>query len=123
MFLGIDFGTWSVKAVLVDGAQQVLGSAAVPLTVSRPLPGHNEQDPQEWWRALLDVLDALNAGCRDGRGRRAGRRALRAECGRAILAGKRSLADLAARVERENLEPKPRSGRQEYLENLVNCYL
>lgn len=43
--------------------------------------------------------------------------------GKAILAGKRSLADLAARVEKESLEPTPRSGRQEYLENLVNSYL
>jgi xylose isomerase len=43
--------------------------------------------------------------------------------GHAILAGNRSLADLAARVERDGLEPKPRSGRQEYLENLVNRYL
>lgn len=45
------------------------------------------------------------------------------EAGRAILAGKRSLADLAARVENEGIEPQPRSGRQEYLENLVNSYL
>jgi xylose isomerase len=43
--------------------------------------------------------------------------------GRAILAGERSLMDLAERVEREQLEPLPRSGRQEYLENLVNTYL
>ena len=43
--------------------------------------------------------------------------------GKAILAGKRSLADLAARVEREGLEPQPRSGRQEALENLVNGYV
>jgi glycerol kinase len=61
MFLGIDFGTSSVKAVLVDGAQQVLGSAAAPLTVSRPAPGHSEQDPRDWWQALLDVLDTLHA--------------------------------------------------------------
>ncbi|HWV57762.1 MAG TPA: xylose isomerase [Longimicrobiales bacterium] len=43
--------------------------------------------------------------------------------GRAILNGERSLEDLAARVERENLDPQPVSGRQEYLENLVNGYL
>ncbi len=43
--------------------------------------------------------------------------------GKAILAGKRSLADLAARVEAERLEPQPRSGRQEALENLVNGYV
>jgi len=43
--------------------------------------------------------------------------------GRAILKGKRSLADLAARVERRALEPRPVSGRQERLENLLNTYL
>ncbi len=45
------------------------------------------------------------------------------EEGKAILAGQRSLADLAARVERESLDPQPRSGKQEYLENLLNSYL
>ncbi|MCW5662690.1 MAG: xylose isomerase [Piscinibacter sp.] len=43
--------------------------------------------------------------------------------GRGILAGKQSLADLAALVERNSLEPQPRSGRQEVLEALVNSYL
>lgn len=43
--------------------------------------------------------------------------------GKAILAGQRSLADLAASVEARNHEPQPRSGRQEYLENLANSYL
>ncbi|EYD75102.1 Xylose isomerase [Rubellimicrobium mesophilum DSM 19309] len=33
------------------------------------------------------------------------------------------LATLAARVESEGIEPQPRSGRQERLENLVNRYL
>jgi len=61
MFLGIDFGTSSVKAVLVDDAQRALGSASTALTVSRPAPGHSEQDPQDWWLALLKVLDALHA--------------------------------------------------------------
>lgn len=42
--------------------------------------------------------------------------------GRAIMAGKRTLADLAARVAEEGLEPQPRSGRQEHLENIVNRY-
>ena len=45
------------------------------------------------------------------------------EEGRAILAGRRSLADLAARVERDRLDPTPRSGRQEWLENLVNRFV
>jgi xylose isomerase len=43
--------------------------------------------------------------------------------GQAILKGERSLADLAARVEAESLEPQPRSGQQEYYENLINRFV
>ncbi|KFB09075.1 xylose isomerase [Nitratireductor basaltis] len=42
---------------------------------------------------------------------------------KAMLKGERSLEDIAARVERENLDPEPRSGRQERLENIVNRYV
>lgn len=42
--------------------------------------------------------------------------------GRDILAGKRSLADLADVVRTRRIEPQPRSGRQELLENVVNRY-
>ncbi len=43
--------------------------------------------------------------------------------GRAILAGKRSLADLSDYVLKRDLEPQPQSGKQEYLEGLINRYL
>ena len=43
--------------------------------------------------------------------------------GRDILAGRKSLAQLAAHVDKNDLEPQPRSGRQERLEALVNRYL
>jgi xylose isomerase len=43
--------------------------------------------------------------------------------GKAILAGKRTLDDLSAYVQKKNLEPQPKSGRQEYLEALLNDYL
>jgi xylose isomerase len=43
--------------------------------------------------------------------------------GRNILAGHQSLADLADLVARKDLEPQPRSGRQEVLEALVNRFL
>jgi xylose isomerase len=42
--------------------------------------------------------------------------------GKDILAGKKSLDDLAKHVETSGLEPQPKSGRQEYLENLVNRF-
>ena len=34
-----------------------------------------------------------------------------------------SLAEIAERVEKENINPQPRSGQQEYLENLVNRFV
>ena len=43
--------------------------------------------------------------------------------GRAILGGQRSLADLADRAQSPGFDPQPRSGRQEYLESLVNRYV
>ena len=42
--------------------------------------------------------------------------------GRAILAGERSLADLADHALSVGLNPQPRSGRQEYLEGVVNRF-
>ncbi|MEO8685215.1 MAG: xylose isomerase [Devosia sp.] len=43
--------------------------------------------------------------------------------GKDILGGKLSLADLAAKVEAENINPQPKSGQQEYLENLINRFV
>lgn len=40
-----------------------------------------------------------------------------------ILTGERSLEQIADWVKRENVNPEPNSGRQEFLENLVNSYL
>ncbi|WP_375687139.1 xylose isomerase [Pseudooceanicola sp. LIPI14-2-Ac024] len=41
----------------------------------------------------------------------------------AMLKGEVSLEDIAGRVAGEGINPKPRSGRQEYLENLVNRFV
>ena len=41
----------------------------------------------------------------------------------AMLAGKRTLEDISARALSEGIEPQPRSGRQERLENVVNRYV
>ncbi|MBA5776716.1 xylose isomerase [Stappia sp. F7233] len=40
--------------------------------------------------------------------------------GKSMLSGALDLAEIASAVERENLDPQPRSGRQERLENIVN---
>ena len=43
--------------------------------------------------------------------------------GKAMLSGKRSLEEIAERVVKKKIEPQPKSGRQEYLENIVNRYV
>ena len=43
--------------------------------------------------------------------------------GEAMLSGKRTLEDLAERVVKEKIQPQPKSGRQELLENTVNRYV
>ena len=59
MYLGIDIGTSSVKTVLFDRDQTLVGQASQNLTVSRPHPGWSEQDPEDWWRAVEGTIGTL----------------------------------------------------------------
>src|SRR5438132_626578 len=56
MFLGIDVGTSSRKAVVldVDGSVVGTGSAAYPMTT--PQPGWAESDPHAWWEAAATAV-------------------------------------------------------------------
>lgn len=60
MYLGIDLGTSSVKAVLVDDEQQIVGQTIEALGVRRPRPLWSEQDPDEWFDAAVKAIDALH---------------------------------------------------------------
>src|SRR6476469_158056 len=59
VFLGIDIGTSSVKAIIVDDEDNEFASAAAPLQVDRPQPLWSEQHPGDWWKATSAVLDEL----------------------------------------------------------------
>ena len=59
MYLGLDFGTSSVKGVLIDDRQRIIGTASSPLKVSRPHDGWSEQRPEDWWKAANAVVKAL----------------------------------------------------------------
>lgn len=59
MYLGIDIGTSSVKTVLFDREQRLLGQASQSLSVQRPHPGWSEQDPQAWWDAVEMTIDEI----------------------------------------------------------------
>jgi xylulokinase len=56
LFLGIDISTTGAKALLIDAAGVVIGSATTPLTLSTPRPQWSEQDPQDWWRATIQSI-------------------------------------------------------------------
>ncbi len=55
MFLGLDLGTGSVKALLLDEGGEVRGEGSAPYRVDAPLPGWAESDPQDWWTAAADA--------------------------------------------------------------------
>ena len=59
MYLGLDFGTSSVKGVIIDDKQKLIATASSPLKVSRPHPGWSEQNPEDWWKAAGAVVKAL----------------------------------------------------------------
>ena len=59
MFLGIDVGTSSVKALLVDEQDAVVAQESVPLSVSRLYPLWAEQDPESWWKATIAAVQGL----------------------------------------------------------------
>ena len=61
MYIGLDLGTSSLKAILIDDDQSILAEHAVPLTVSRPQDGWSEQDPSQWFAATDLAMKSLAA--------------------------------------------------------------
>jgi xylulokinase len=59
MFLGIDLGTSSVKALLVGDDGAVAHESHAPLACSRPHPRWSEQEPRDWWSATATAVRAL----------------------------------------------------------------
>ena len=61
-------------------------------------------------KALIDPLEKRYAGWSDAEAK-------------AMLTGERTLEQVSERVLSQKIEPQPRSGRQEFLENIVNRYV
>ena len=53
LFLGIDVSTTGAKALLIGDQGNVVTSATTPLALSTPRPLWAEQDPAEWWQAVI----------------------------------------------------------------------
>jgi len=67
--IGIDVGTTGVKTIAISPEGDVIAQAEQGYTLSTPLPGWSEQDPEDWWRATEATLEMIAAsGVRDVRG-------------------------------------------------------
>ncbi|ODA36747.1 xylulokinase [Planctopirus hydrillae] len=53
-FLGIDIGTSGTKTIVMRADGEILGSATVEYPLSSPKPGWSEQDPEDWWNAVVE---------------------------------------------------------------------
>lgn len=59
--IGLDIGTTSTIAVLMDSKGAMKAVASRRTQLSSPRPGHAEQDADEWWRNSCDVLAEIMA--------------------------------------------------------------
>ncbi len=65
-YLGLDIGTSSIKALLLDERQNLVAEASVPVSISRPHPLWSEQDPEEWWQACLTAIAQVRSASPSG---------------------------------------------------------
>lgn len=63
LYIGVDLGTSAVKLLLMsaDGKIENVVSKEYPLFF--PHPGWSEQNPQDWWSAVVEGLKELTAAC------------------------------------------------------------
>ena len=64
MFLGIDIGTSSVKAALIDDNGSLVETASADLPISRPHPLWSEQNPSDWWTSTNMAVARLDVSHR-----------------------------------------------------------
>lgn len=64
MLLGIDIGTGSAKAVLIDLQGVTVAEAGAAYAVDAPQPGWGEADPKLWWQAVVKIVRELPLAAR-----------------------------------------------------------
>ncbi|MEK8129258.1 xylulokinase [Paenibacillus filicis] len=57
--IGIDLGTGSVKALLVNKQGELCGEASRSYPLLQPQAGYSEQDPEQWVEQTIEALRAL----------------------------------------------------------------
>ncbi len=56
LYVGIDIGTSGTKTILIDGQGKVVAEATAGHPISHPKPMWSEQNPDDWWRAVVQTV-------------------------------------------------------------------
>ena len=56
LFMGIDVGTTNAKCMVFNDKGEVVASATREYPTYFPKPGWVEQDPEDWWRAVVEAV-------------------------------------------------------------------
>lgn len=60
-YMGIDLGTSSVRALLIDSDGNQIGVRGAPYDVLIAQPGYAEQDPRVWYQKMCEVIGGVMA--------------------------------------------------------------
>ena len=67
--LGIDIGTTSTRAIIIDENGKLVASSTKDYTLITPKPGWAEQNPEDWWNATVytikDTIESSNISPKD----------------------------------------------------------
>lgn len=56
MYLGLDYGTSEIKALLLDEGGSIVCTHGLPLSIQRPYPQWSEQSAAEWWQVTNELM-------------------------------------------------------------------
>jgi len=59
IYIGLDLGTSGVKALAMRGSGEIITTTTAGYPLYQPRAGWTEQDPAEWWEAVVSVLRGL----------------------------------------------------------------
>ena len=59
VFLGIDIGTSGTKTLAIREDGTILASATREYPLSTPYPGWSEQNPEDWWSAVVSSVQGV----------------------------------------------------------------
>jgi xylulokinase len=63
LYIGVDLGTSSVKLLLMDEAGDIKSIVLREYPICYPKPGWSEQNPEDWYTALVDGVKELTKDC------------------------------------------------------------